>query len=72
LAPIKALGIIPKIIVWIFKNVIFKILHLIVYGLVGWIFYEKGKDSPYKGMFAYTLVFIVLCGFLARMTRLLT
>lgn len=60
--PTKSLGIfgiIGKILGFIINKIIVFPIHLLAFAITG-LFYNKRKNSPYKGSFIYTIVSIFL------------
>ena len=65
------LGTIGKIIGMIFKYLIAKPVHFIVFGIVR-LLYKKDRDHPAVGSIIYTVVFLMAMSLLASfMTMLL-
>ena len=56
---LKAFGVIGKILGFIITKIIAFPIHLLAFAITG-LFYNKRKDSPYKGSFLYTVVSIGL------------
>ena len=58
-AVLNVFGTIGKILSFIINKIIAFPIHLIAFAITG-LFYNKRKNSPYKGSFIYTLVSIGL------------
>ena len=64
------LGTVGKIIGMIFKYLIAKPIHFIVFGIVG-LFYKKDRDHPAIGSIIYTVVFLMAMSLLASVMTIL-
>ena len=65
---LEQFGIIGKLLGLLLDYLLVKPIHFFVFNFVG-LFYRKGKDSVYVGMFAYTAVSIfvmfIVCKFIS-------
>lgn len=71
---LKQFGMKGKFLGSIINHIIAAPIHLLSFFITG-IFYDKKKDSPFKGSFLYTIVSILLMfvatGFVANIVQLL-
>lgn len=57
--PLNIFGVIGKILGFIIKKILCFPIHVLSFLITG-LFYDKSKDSPYKGSFLYTATYICL------------
>lgn len=67
---LKVFGIIGKILAWIIDKLLVKPIHILSFLLAG-LFYDKKKDSPYKGMLLYSLMFFAITSFISQFFKII-